>query len=82
MEGQGRKRKGIVTKEAARNIGVHFKQEIKGAWDQSKRNKSNLEKSTIVHTTGSVPTAKYQKDENNVGKLFRYLSDDLMEEPN
>ncbi|CAL9012895.1 unnamed protein product [Prunus brigantina] len=31
--------------------------------DQSKRNKSNREKSTIVHTTGSVPMAKYQKDE-------------------
>ncbi|CAL8117665.1 unnamed protein product [Prunus armeniaca] len=64
----------IVTKEAARNIGVHFKQEIKGAWDQSKRNKSNLEKSTIVHTTGSVPTAKYQKMSYDceVGDCTRY----------
>ncbi|KAL6294036.1 hypothetical protein ACE6H2_002178 [Prunus campanulata] len=85
----------IVTKEAARNIGVLFKQEIKGAgqryanrpenvpdpaiwiamvdewlkpeWqDQSKRNQANREKSTIVHTTGSVPMAKYQKDEENL----------------
>ncbi|CAL8175809.1 unnamed protein product [Prunus armeniaca] len=37
---------------------------LKPEWqDQSKRNKSNREKSTIVHTTGSVPMAKYQKDE-------------------
>ncbi|VVA38703.1 PREDICTED: LOC110750613 [Prunus dulcis] len=31
--------------------------------DKSKRNKSNRSKSTIVHTTGSVPMEKYRKDE-------------------
>ncbi|BFG30125.1 hypothetical protein CerSpe_163990 [Prunus speciosa] len=31
--------------------------------DKSKRNKSNRAKSTIVHTTGSVPMEKYRKDE-------------------
>ncbi|CAL9013076.1 unnamed protein product [Prunus brigantina] len=37
---------------------------LKPEWqDQSKRNKSNREKSTIMHTTGSIPMAKYQKDE-------------------
>ncbi|VVA26865.1 PREDICTED: LOC110750613 [Prunus dulcis] len=37
---------------------------LKPEWqDQSKRNISNQEKSTIVHNTGSFPMAKYQKDE-------------------
>ncbi|CAL2228503.1 unnamed protein product [Prunus armeniaca] len=31
--------------------------------DKSKRNKSNRAKSTVVHTTGSVPMEKYRKDE-------------------
>ncbi|KAL6276674.1 hypothetical protein ACE6H2_020275 [Prunus campanulata] len=34
--------------------------------DKSKRNKSNRAKSTIVHTTGSVPMEKYRKDEDKM----------------
>ncbi|BBN67352.1 hypothetical protein Prudu_52S000300 [Prunus dulcis] len=55
-------------------------QDVLSKLDKIKRNKSNKVKSTIVHTTGSVPMEKYRKDEEKMENKKVVATEDENEE--